>query len=351
MAVLGYSHLRTALLKKSPSTPFIELDVADRSTNKWLRVVQAAFCKRRQLQQLVSIVEKDKYNAVLLSAYSEYFSPLWYRVLLRLVRQGVQIGVVVHDPIRDFRLGPRWWHKSSVELAYMCISHAFVHHDVIPDGFDKSEKSLTVIPHGIYEAQLPDSFDRASFRSKLGVPANAELWLSFGHIRDSKNLQLAIAALAHFPDAFLLVVGKEQSSSQRSADYYKSEASRLGVSERCRWINRFVPDDEIGCFFAVSDLVLLLYAKSFRSASGVLNTVAPFAIPVLASCGDGPLRDAVTDFNLGAVVLPDSLDEVLNGVSILRKTKLSLNWSGYHEKNTWIANAQLVIRRFEESLR
>ncbi|MEJ0001119.1 MAG: hypothetical protein WDO13_19350 [Verrucomicrobiota bacterium] len=97
----------------------------------------------------------------------------------------------------------------------------------------------TVIPHGPFT--FPDAtLTPEATRRKLGVPETAELWLSFGHIRDGKNLDLVLQVLAENPRGWLLVAGKEQSAGQRKAAYYQELAQRLGVASRCLWLNRFI---------------------------------------------------------------------------------------------------------------
>jgi hypothetical protein len=52
--------------------------------------------------------------AVIFACYKEYFAPFWVGPLRKLARRGVLIGTIAHDPVRDFVLGPLWWHRWSV---------------------------------------------------------------------------------------------------------------------------------------------------------------------------------------------------------------------------------------------
>ena len=63
--------------------------------------------------------------AVLFACYKEYFAPFWVGPLLRLARRGVVIGTIAHDPVRDFVVGPLWWHRCSVRLGYSFVRHVF----------------------------------------------------------------------------------------------------------------------------------------------------------------------------------------------------------------------------------
>jgi hypothetical protein len=55
--------------------------------------------------------------AVLFACYKEYFAPFWAGPLRRLAKKGIVIGTIAHDPVRDFVVGPLWWHRWSVRPA------------------------------------------------------------------------------------------------------------------------------------------------------------------------------------------------------------------------------------------
>jgi glycosyltransferase involved in cell wall biosynthesis len=295
--------------------------------------------------QLAHLIETGNYTHVLLGAYAEYLSPLWVGRLRRLARHGVVFGSIVHDPVRDYVVGPLWWHRRSIASAYSFVREAFVHEPITLDTVQPMPKlRTTVIPHGIY-AFPSATATRDQVRRDLGIPETAQVWLSFGHIRDGKNLDLAIRALAHFPDAFLVVAGKEQSSGQKPVQFYRDMAEQTGVAKRCLWLNRFIAAEEVGNLFSASDFVLLTYSKDFRSASGVLNTAIYFRKPCLASSGQGNLRTMVTKYELGIWVEPDNADVLIEGIRQLRSTSLSPRWDAYEADNSWQRNAEIIIDR------
>jgi hypothetical protein len=62
-------------------------------------------------------------NVVLLASYCEYLSPVWVCLqLLAAKASGVTFVAVLHDPVRNFVVGPTWWHKLSVGMAYWPFS-------------------------------------------------------------------------------------------------------------------------------------------------------------------------------------------------------------------------------------
>jgi glycosyltransferase involved in cell wall biosynthesis len=299
---------------------------------------------QRNANHLADFAKSEQVSHILMSYFYEYFSPFWARPLRSLRTSGVRIGTIVHDPVRNFRLGPRSWHRYCISQAYSFIDVAFVHDETELDvGWPVRKVPICQIPHGLYTVPVPDRpASRSDLRHKFGIPDTAFVVLSFGHIRDGKNLDLLIQTLKSLPAVHLLVVGREQSSSQRPVSWYQRLAQQLGVHDRCHWVNRFVEDCQVEQFFRMSDLVALLYSGDFHSASGVLNNVAQFELPVLCSSGGGPLRALVEKYDLGLWVPPDNVDTIRLGIESAKRFIAVPNWVQYRIENSWQENARLV---------
>jgi glycosyltransferase involved in cell wall biosynthesis len=293
-------------------------------------------------QSLASEIERYRPDAVLLSAWSEYLSPFWASNLRRWRERGVRFGAVIHDPVRDFVRGPLWWHRYSVRQAYSFLDFAFTHDDRVLDTCGTNSLFRTVqIPLGPFLVPNGNA-SKMDLRSSFAIPKNVYLLLSFGHIRDGKNLDKIIAALPDLPDTHLLVAGREQSGGQKPVAFYRNLAKRLGVYERCHWHTEYIPNEDVWRYYRISDLLLLTYSQHFRSASAVLNVNAQFGLPVLASAGGGPFLDAVNDYKLGVILsVPDS-------PSIAKAVPLALGfqgeWERFHKDNSWTVNAERVLK-------
>ena len=150
---------------------------------------------------LARFIQLHHFQAVLLGSYAEYFAPLWSRHLSKLAEAGVVFGAIVHDPVRDFVLGPSWWHRWSIACGYSFLREAFVHEAIeLETGQPMLNLQTTVIPHGVYQFLAPTQ-TREAVRASLNLPAEAKVMLSFGHIRDGKNLDLVIQAMTQFPES------------------------------------------------------------------------------------------------------------------------------------------------------
>jgi glycosyltransferase involved in cell wall biosynthesis len=207
----------------------------------------------------------------------------------------------------------------------------------------------TVIPHGPYRFPNPGR-SREQVRRQWQMPEGAMVALSFGHIRDGKNLHLILEAMTSFPSLYLLVAGKEQSPGQKPIGHYQELAKQFGVQDRCRWWHGHIPENEVGNLFTGADLILLTYGRDFRSASGVLNAGTAYRKPCVASSGGGNLRSVVERYGLGWFVAPDSLPALKSGLEAAVRGQLEPHWEAYESENSWERNATLVKGKMFESI-
>ncbi len=313
--------------------------------NRWWRGGRYVWIKLENYRRLVQAIRTSSIRHVLIGSFGEYLAPLWSPPLRQLQREGVVFGAVIHDPVRDYVIGPRWWHRWSVGDAYAHLREAFVHEDVALDTVRPNPGlRVTVVPHGIYPYPPPTA-SREAVRRQLALPDDAPVLLAFGNIRDAKNLHLVIESLQHCRRAYLIVAGRVQSAGQRPVAFYRELAERLGVADRCRWMERYVPDEEAANLFAAADVVVLTYSRAFRSASGVLALAANYRVPCLASSGTGPLRTLVQQYALGRWVEPDDVQALVTGLEDLLQHPPQPHWLRFCEEHSWHVNAQRIAGR------
>jgi glycosyltransferase involved in cell wall biosynthesis len=228
--------------------------------------------------------------------------------------------------------------------AYSFLDVAFVHERIDLDTVRAMPSLKTVvIPLGPFKFQT-SRFSQGEARLQLGLPREALIFLSFGHIRDGKNIDLFIRAMRSLPDVHLIIAGKLQSAGQRPPEFYKRLAREAGVESRVHWHVRHIAEAETGAYFDAADYLLLTYSKAFRSASAVLAAAAQFEKPVLASSGDGPLRTTVRKYRLGVFVAPDDVSATVAGVKELGDSPPQPNWAAYRSDHSWERNAEIVER-------
>ncbi|MCC0179586.1 glycosyltransferase family 4 protein [Waterburya agarophytonicola K14] len=316
--------------------------------NKVAKAINFITVTLRNFSKLARFIEANHFKYVLFGSYSEYFAPFWSYKLKKLADRGTIFGAIIHDPVRDFVVGSLWWHRWSIACGYSFLKAAFVHEAIALDTVKPMPQlTTTVIPHGVFSFPTTVT-SRAETRTNLDLPLDAKVMLAFGHIRDNKNLDLAIRALANFPDLYLIVAGKEQSSGQKPVSFYQNLATDLEVGDRCRWLIKFIPDTEIASIFTATDLTLLTYSSNFRSASGVLNTSTFYRKPCLASGGQGSLKSVVDKYKLGIWIESDNVDEITRGIRQWLENSPHSMWEKYFTENSWNKNVYLVFNQLEK---
>jgi glycosyltransferase involved in cell wall biosynthesis len=129
-----------------------------------------------------------------------------------------------------------------------------------------------VVPHGI-EAPTPTA--RAAARAALGVDRDATVALCFGFLAPYKGLETALDA-ARLAEIELVVAG---GAHPRHGGYAASLRAAAPANAR---FTGFVPDADVGRWFAAADVALLPYPRPFAS-SGPLALALAHGTPVLMS--------------------------------------------------------------------
>lgn len=311
--------------------------------------VKRIFKYIRDARKLASTVDKvtfeETIDYILIDCFREYLAPFWAGKLLAAHRKGRRFGVVAHDPIRDFVVGPNWWHYYSIRKAYSFIDDVFVHHSERIDWGGKKPEQIKVhtIPHGPYFYPRGDK-GRAAMRENYRISKSDKVFLSFGQIRDGKNLDVFLRAMVDLPsDVKLVVAGSGEAQSQKAPQHYLELARDLGILDRCVFEFRYIDDQEVEDFIKMSDVMLLIYSKKFVSASGVLSAAAAAELPVLASGGDGPVQVALRDYNIGEWIDLVDTTSVIHGVERIFANRESYDCLSYTVDHSWQRNAEAVI--------
>lgn len=284
-------------------------------------------------------IARERADLVLLEANTEYMAFFWIWPLLLLRARGVTFLAVFHDPHRQVRYGLPWLHRLELWLFYRILSGGLIHGPVPAEAWVPGWITLEEVPHGpfLHQQQAAPAFD---LRTRLGIGADRFVVLSFGLIADYKNIGLLIEALAEVPQVDLVIAGKVKSSREQGSEHYREIARHHGLDGRVHLVEGFVPESEVSAWFTAADAVALTYDRTFVSQSGVLQLAALWRCPVLASSGDGPLKDTVERYGLGVFVEPDSCSAVAAGLQTLcaHGTDYSAKFLEYNRNTSWEAN-------------
>lgn len=306
------------------------------------RLAQAARLLRNELS-LAREVFRRRPQLVVLESFKEYLAPLWvwpHVLAARALR--VRYAANLHDPVRDYQVGPAWLHRLSVRLAYWPLDFVLIHDDLPTPSPVPARVRAVKVPVGVYELRRSGDH-REAMRLRWGVLPGQHVFLAFGYLRDNKNLDLVLRAAAEVPAAFVVFAGATPSGKDRPFSFYRDLAASLGIANRGHFHEGFVPDEELAGFFDGADVVLLTYAGSFVSQSGVLHVAARARKPVLASAASGPLVNAVRAYGLGVAVAPDDVAAIVSGMRDLLAKPPTPRWEDFEAAAGWDQNAAGIL--------
>jgi len=291
-------------------------------------------------------------------------SPIsWFKVANRIIKENPDL--VVFD----------WWHpffglchftiseliKKKLRNRILFITENFISHEgnfidktltaiglknasafLVLSGIVEKEVKLIAKGRKVYKSELPiyDCYDTEDktldsvLRKELGFSDQDKILLFFGYVRKYKGLDLLIDAFpklkSSIPNPKLLIVGEFYDSP----DFYTDKIKKLGIEKDTVIVNKFVPNEDVGKYYKVCDLVILPYRSATQS--GILNVAYGFSKPVLVT-NVGGLSELVEDKKTGIIISPGSPDEIANGVqeffSLKDKVDFEKNIKDFISKN------------------
>ena len=189
----------------------------------------------------------------------------------------------------------------------------------------------------VYKSALPiyDCYDMDSnedlkeTRETLGFTDSDDILLFFGYVRKYKGLNILIDAMPEIvknnPNAKLLIVGEFYDSP----DKYYSQIEKLRLKDKIKVVNEFVPNEEVGKYYSISELVILPYLSATQS--GILNIAYGFKKPVLVT-DVGGLAEDVEIGKTGYVAPPGKPGAIAEQVNKFLDTKDSIDYKANIEK-------------------
>lgn len=153
-------------------------------------------------------------------------------------------------------------------------------------------------PHPSYAMLSQSSLPRAQAQAQLGL--RGPVLLFFGLVRPYKGLPdllVALPAVLARKNVTLLVVGEFWEPLAQ----YQRLAGELGVEGAIRFVDRYVPNEELPLYFAAADLVVLPYRSV--TGSGVAQLALGCGRPVVAT-RVGSLAETIEEGCTGFLVPP-----------------------------------------------
>lgn len=147
--------------------------------------------------------------------------------------------------------------------------------------------NIRYVAHPVYQQFGALPCDRAEARRRLGIPADHDVLLAFGYVRAYKGLHVLLDALpgiraARAPRGVTALVVGEFYEDRAP---YDEHAARLGLTDCVRFIDHYIPDGDVGLYFAAADVVVLPYISATQS--GVVQLAYGFGRAVITTAVGG----------------------------------------------------------------
>lgn len=181
-----------------------------------------------------------------------------------------------------------------------------------------------------FEAQLPifdcfnlePDFDKTAFARSLGLKRRVMLF--FGYVREYKGLMTLLDAMPDIlkrigSDATLLIVGEFYDKREK----YDEKIRALGIAEHVKIVSEFVPNEEVGRYFSVSDVVVMPYHSGTQS--GILSIAYSFRKPVVIT-NVGGIAETVIEGETGFVVPPRNPDALAEAIEKFYRALPTVNF-------------------------
>jgi glycosyltransferase involved in cell wall biosynthesis len=209
----------------------------------------------------------------------------------------------------------------------------------------------------VYRSELPvydcyqqnNEIDIKKTKEELGFSKDSIVLLFFGYVRKYKGLDILIEAfpkiLAEIPEARLLIVGEFYDKPE----LYLEQIKKLGIEDKIKVVNEFVPNEDVAKYYEVSDVVVLPYRSATQS--GILNLAYGFNKPVIAT-DVGGLAEFIEEGKTGFVVKPNSPNAIVEGVKNFINLKSEVDFVNHinelNKKNSFNQLPEVIHKIIEE---
>ena len=197
----------------------------------------------------------------------------------------------------------------------------------------KKNANITVTPHPLYD--YGEKTNKAEALKNLGMHQDKKTLLFFGLIRDYKGLDILINAFSELDDSYQLLIAGE---CRKNLELYKKLINE-SKNQNIKFINNFIPDNEVNLYFSAADVCVLPYRSATQS--GIAAIAYHFEIPIIVT-NVGGLPELITADKTGVIAeyaTPSSLqlaicnlfvkDNFAEYLQNVRQAKSMLTWERF----------------------
>lgn len=281
----------------------------------------------RDWQATLGMIKDISPDLVIFQWWVSAWSFAYQYMFRQLKKNGIRFKVIVHNVLPH---EPKWY---DVFLSKWVFAQ-------VPEVICLSEKEATrlktelgyggkvvVSPHPIYKGFGSSTKTREQFISELKIAETDKIVLFFGIVRPYKGLGdliEAIGILRKMQVPVTLVVAGEFWMKE---DVFKAQVERLGIKDRVKIVNRYIPDLEVAQYFENADLFVAPYTAGTQS--GALKLAMGYGLPAVIT--DVIEDELVVQFRDAILILPPSRPDLLAD-AIVVALKIKADRSKQHDE-------------------
>lgn len=295
---------------------------------------------------------KTKAHIVHFSNFNHLTYPAWKILALR--NGQLKQACTAHDIKRAIPILNRKWETKQLRQFYKDCRLIFVHSESqkkeLKAFAGEGNYQTVIVPHGPYD------FSKGRHSNQIKrkqVDTVVTKGLFFGNIRDEKNLDGLLKAIALGSDNIhLTVAGSSGISGHKNIEYYKALANSLGLTKNITWINAHVPEDQVANLFQSTDWVALPYKSKFTSQSGVFSIATHYSTPMLMTPAP-TFKEVFASYSLGEMACDETPEEIQVALKKLANgAKISKydGFANYQNHHTWERNASITQAAYLEAI-
>ena len=283
-------------------------------------------------------IARERPDLVILKWWMPFFGPA-YIVTLRLVRllsPRTKFLFIIDNAIpHEKRPGDMAVTRAGFNLAdcFVVMSEA-VRDDLLSI---RPDARYVLTPHPLYDI-FGGRVEKEKAKAALGL--SGPVLLFFGFVREYKGLKVLLDAMPKVlkeMDATLLVAGE----FYEDKDAYLAQVERLGLADKVKILDRYIPNEAVGGYFSAADLLVLPYLSATQS--GITQIAFVYDLPVVAT-DVGGLPEVVRDGETGYLVPPGDPDALAQAIlryfregreevfrEFIRREKRRFSWDAFVE--------------------
>lgn len=285
-------------------------------------------------------IRRARPTLVIVPWWTSFWTPHVWGLAMLLRRLPETRTLAICHNVVDHEARP--WSRACARLALGRADHCLVHsaEDAARLRALVPTARITVGFHPRYEFARAGLVEPAEARARLGL--SGETILFFGFVRPYKGLVHLLEAMPRIRaerPVTLLVVGEFWDGTAR----FDARVRALGLEQAVHVVDRYVPNEEVGLYFAAADLVVLPYVAG--TASGVVQLAYGLDRPVVAT-RVGALAEVVEDGVTGFLVSPGRPEELARAVLRFfaegRAAEFAANIRRYRARYSWERLVDLI---------